>query len=128
MAVYTYDYDLAYIPAMPTVKIQIGRPDSVASFSLSALVDSGADATMIPVSYLEEVAAIKRRRVSIRGISGRRVGANLYTISLHFAHYKRQRIDVVGNADTDEVIIGRDVLNRLVVTLDGLANAVVVEQ
>ncbi len=128
MAVYTYDYDLAYIQSMPTVKIQIGRPDSVASFSLSALVDSGADATMIPVSYLEEVAAIKRRRVSIRGISGRRAGANLYTVSLQFAHYQRQRIDVVGNADTDEVIIGRDVLNHLVVTLDGLANAVVVEQ
>ncbi len=128
MAIYTYDYDLAYIPAMPTVQIQIGRPDSVASFSLSALVDSGADATMIPVSFLEEIAAKKRRRVSIRGISGRRAGANLYTVSLQFAHYKRQRIDVVGNADTDEVIIGRDVLNHLVVTLDGLANAVVVEQ
>lgn len=128
MAVYTYDYDLAYIPAMPTVEIQIGRPDSVASFDLSALVDSGADVTMIPVSYLEEVAAIKRRRVSIRDISGRRADANLYTVSLQFAHYKRQRIDVVGNADTDEVIIGRDVLNHLVVTLDGLANAVVVEQ
>ena len=125
---YTYEYDLSYVPAMPMVTIRIGKPDSAASLTLPALVDSGADATMIPVGYLEQVDAIKRRHVFIRSVSGRRAGANLYTISLQLAHYERTRIDVVGYRSTNEAIIGRDVLNHLVVTLDGLANAVVVEK
>ncbi len=126
--IYTYEYDLKYLPAMPIVTIYIGRPDSDALLTLPALVDSGADATMIPLSHLKQVNAIKRQHVFIRSVSGKRAGANLYTVSLQFAHYKRNRIDVVGNQDTDEVIIGRDILNHLVVTLDGLASAVLVQR
>jgi len=126
--IYTYEYDLKYMPAMPMVTIHIGKPDAAASLILPALVDSGADATMIPIRHLKQVHAIKRQQVFIRSVSGRRAGANLYTVSLQFAHYERQRIDVVGNQDTNEVIIGRDILNHLVVTLDGLASAVLVEK
>ena len=43
--VYTYDYDLNYIPAMPMATIRIGKPDSARALILSALIDSGADAT-----------------------------------------------------------------------------------
>ncbi|MEZ4663877.1 MAG: retroviral-like aspartic protease family protein [Caldilineaceae bacterium] len=125
--VYTYDYDLGYLPAMPLVTIQIGKPDAGPALTLSALVDSGADATMIPANYLKAVNAVKRQYVFIRNVNGKRTGANLYTISLQFAHYKRNRIEVLGNRDTDEIIIGRDILNHLVVTLDGLANAVIVQ-
>ena len=129
--IYTYDYDLDYLPAMPIVTLSIGIPDSETTLTLSALVDSGADATMIPIKYLQEIQAIqaiKRQRVFIRTSSAQRAGANLYTISLQFAHYRRNRIEVVGNQDTDEVIVGRDILNHLVVTLDGLASAVLVQQ
>ena len=59
--IYTYDYDLAYLPAMPMVTIQIGRPDSDAVLRLPALIDSGADATMIPISHLKQANAIKRQ-------------------------------------------------------------------
>lgn len=126
--VYTYDYDATYVPAMPMVTIRIGKPDTPVSLTLSALVDSGADATMIPVSYLKSVNAIKRQHVFVRSVSGKRTGANLYTISLQVAHYERQRIDVIGNQDTDEIIVGRDILNHLVITLHGLANSVLVER
>ncbi len=125
---YTYDYDLHYLPAMPMVTIQIGKPDAEANVTFSALVDSGADATMIPIAYLKQVRAVKRQHVFIRTVAGKRAGANLYTISLQFAHYSRMQIDVVGNQETDEAIIGRDILNHLVVTLDGLANAVLVQK
>lgn len=124
---YSYDYDLNYLPAMPIVSLSIGKADSAATLALSGLVDSGADATMIPLRLLQEVGAIKRRYVRIRTISGQLTGSNLCTVSLQFAHYRRNRIDVVGNVESDEVIIGRDILNHLIITLDGLANAVLVE-
>ncbi|MCE7983405.1 MAG: hypothetical protein DYG89_19705 [Caldilinea sp. CFX5] len=103
--VYTYDYDLTYVPAMPMVTLAIGKPDAAATFTLSALVDSGADATMIPIRYLQQIGAIKRQLVFIRTVAGKRVGAHLYTVSLQFAHYNRQRIEVVGNQATTEAII-----------------------
>lgn len=74
--IYTYEYDLTYVPAMPIVTLSIGQPDSETSFMLSALVDSGADVTMIPISYLQQVGAIKRQLVFIRTVSGKRAGAN----------------------------------------------------
>jgi hypothetical protein len=43
-AVYTYDYDATYHPAMPVVDIEIGRATAETSLTLTALVDSGADA------------------------------------------------------------------------------------
>ena len=126
--IYTYDYDLNYLLAMPIVTIHIGKPDAITTVTLPALLDSGADATMIPVHYLRQIHAVKRQLVFIRSVSGKRAGANLYTVSLQLANYKRDRIEVVGNQDTDEVIIGRDILNHLVVTLDGLANPVLVQR
>lgn len=124
MIVYSYEYDASYIPAMPMVTIHIGKSDSTPSLVLSALVDSGADVTMIPVALLTHVNAIKRQRVFIRGISGKRTGTSLYTIALQVAHYERNRMNVVGNEETDDIILGRDILNHFVTTLDGLANAV----
>lgn len=124
MTAYSYEYDASYIPAMPMVTIHIGKPDATPFLVLSALVDSGADATMIPVALLKQVNAIKRQRVFIRGISGKRTGPSLYTISLQVAHYERKRMNVVGNEETDDIILGRDILNHFVTTLDGLANAV----
>lgn len=57
--VYTYEYDLNYLPAMPMVTIQIGRPDGDTLVTLSSLVDSGADATMIPVHHLKTVKRVR---------------------------------------------------------------------
>ena len=55
--VYTYNYDATYNPAMPMAEIIIGRAMSGPSLSLLALVDSGADATLIPISYLRQISA-----------------------------------------------------------------------
>ena len=48
--IYTYDYDNDYNPAMPVVDIEIGRAMDAASLALKAVVDSDADATIIPAS------------------------------------------------------------------------------
>lgn len=72
--VYAYEYDLNYLPAMPMVTIQIGKPDGDTFVTLSALVDSGADATMIPVNHLKAVHAIKRQHVFIWSVARKRAG------------------------------------------------------
>ena len=48
----------------------------------------------------------------------------LYLISLQLGPYLQQTLWVAGGASPDEVILGRDVSNHLIVTLNGLANMV----
>ncbi|MFN8495088.1 MAG: hypothetical protein U0350_46220 [Caldilineaceae bacterium] len=56
---YYFDYDIAYNPAMPVVEIVVGRVGSAPSLPLIALIDSGADSTIIPLRYLHQIGARK---------------------------------------------------------------------
>lgn len=55
--IYTYSYDTAYYgPAIPVVDITSSLPDDAGrKVILRALVDSGADGTVIPVRYLRQL-------------------------------------------------------------------------
>ncbi|GIK55016.1 MAG: hypothetical protein HND44_01425 [Chloroflexi bacterium] len=48
----------------------------------------------------------------------------LFPISLQLGSFKQMHLEVVADDEYDEIIIGRDVLNHLTVTLDGPANSV----
>ncbi len=122
--VYTYQYDSDYDPVMPVVDIHIGRAMAKAALTLSALVDSGADATMIPIHYLQQIHARRSRKKWMRGTAGGRILVDLYPISLQLGSLAQAHLEVVGNTQNDEVIVGRDVLNCLTITLNGLGNSV----
>ena len=122
--IYTYEYDNDYNPAMPVVDIEIGRAMADASLALKAVVDSGADATIIPVHSLEEIRARRSRKMWLRGSAGGRVLVDLYQVSLQLGPFAQMFLEVVGSTQNDEVIVGRDVLNHLTVTLNGPAHSV----
>jgi predicted aspartyl protease len=122
--IYTYEYDNDYNPAMPVVDIEIGRAMSTASLTLQALVDSGADATIIPINSLQEISARRSRKMWMRGTAGGRILVDLYQISLQLGPFTQTLLEVVGSTQNSEVIIGRDVLNHLTVILNGPAYSV----
>lgn len=121
---YTYDYDIGYVPSMPVVNIVIGPALAPPTLILTAIVDSGADATTIPVQFLRQIQARRSNQVWIRGTAMQRVAASLYPISLRLGSFELRRIQVVGDTQYGETILGRDILNQLIVTLNGLANTV----
>jgi hypothetical protein len=52
--VYAYPYSRDYQPAMPVIEVGLGRGGQPESGRLAlALVDSGADGSLIPVNVLE---------------------------------------------------------------------------
>ena len=122
--VYTYQYDADYDPAMPVMDIQIGRAMAEVSLALTSQVDSGADATMIPIRYLQQIRARRSRKKWMRGTTGGRILVDLYPISLQIGPLTQAHLEVVGNTQNDEVIVGRDVLNHLTVTLNGPGSSV----
>ena len=124
MIIHTHDYDADYDPAMPVIEIQISRRAAQASLTLQAIVDTGADATMVPLAQLQQLRARKVGTRWLRGISGLRYEVDLYTLAVRIGDRPSRYIEVVGSERRDEVIVGRDLLNQYVVTLDAPAHTV----
>ncbi|MEW5987674.1 MAG: retroviral-like aspartic protease family protein [Chloroflexota bacterium] len=128
--VFTYDYDTGYNgPALPVVEVGIqamGKNDR--RTVLKAMVDSGADATMIPVRHLTRIGARKVDKRWMRGIDGLRYPVDIYGISVTVGPHTFHAVEVIGDRQNQEALLGRDVLNQMVVTLNGLAYVVEISQ
>jgi predicted aspartyl protease len=88
---------------------------------IRALIDSGADGTMIPYSVLEKVEAAYTDSVRMSGVTDSSVQKDRYRVRIQIGEIVVKGIDAVAVDDEDGSLIGRDVLSQLVVTLDGLA-------
>jgi predicted aspartyl protease len=124
-ALYTYPYNRSYQPAMPVVEIELGkggRPEFGKTHE--ALVDSGADGTLVPVDILEEIGARSVGAARIRSVLGESQVADIYLVSLRIGSHLLGAVRVVAGLEGEEIILGRNVLNQLVVTLNGLASTV----
>lgn len=116
---YFHDYD----PAIPVVEVAISVLQEQAAISLVSLLDSGADATSIPLHALREIGALPAESRWLRGVTGERHRVELYEVYLQLGVYG-QYLLVVGDTFGREAIVGRDILNHYVVTLDGPASVV----
>jgi predicted aspartyl protease len=117
-----YPYSSEYVPAAPVVDIRLGAPGMESSSSfLQAFVDTGADATLIPMTYLKQVGTEKVDQADLRSQWGEQRIVTLYAVALEINQYYIDFIQVVGDEIGDEIILGRDVLNRLRLLLDGPA-------
>lgn len=83
------------------------------------MVDSGADATILPVRLLNAIGADYKETVWMSGTAGGRIEVDLYLASVRIGPITTNGVHVIATADANEAIIGRDVLNQLVVTLNG---------
>jgi hypothetical protein len=126
--VYTYEYDTDYDPAFPVVEVEIGRVGQPMKLTLFALIDYGADATIIPLRYLKQIGARKAGQRQMRAITGQSHEVDMYVVSLEMAGHLTGRLPVIADRQNVEMIVGRDVLNHFVVTLNGLASMVEVSQ
>jgi predicted aspartyl protease len=121
MKVYTYPYDTSYSPPMPVVEVGLGRPGSRKEEAIVAIIDSGADGTLIPIDLLEQVEARYVGDARLRGISGASQAASVYLASLHIGSETLSIVRVLATPEGSEPILGRNVLQYLVVTLNGPA-------
>ena len=119
-------YDrIHYDPPAPVVDI-IVKPRPASSWpvgeNVRALLDSGADATMLPESLLARIGAIRIDRQRARGVYGQARMVSVYLVDIQIGRLVVPLIRAIGLSDNDEPLIGRDVLNHLIVTLDGIGS------
>lgn len=118
----TFQYDLSYDPSFPTADIVLRNSNAGLSVVVdSALLDTGSDGTMIPIDYLRQIRATPISDARVRSHWGEWRPVQLFVLDLQIGDLTFPGIFAVGDEQDKDVIIGRDVLNKLRLTLDGPA-------
>jgi predicted aspartyl protease len=118
-----YNYSPNYDPEAPVLDIEIGIPGTeVFSSPHKALVDTGADTTVIPVEYLHAIQAEIVDRAFLRSPWDDRRAVSIYAVAMKIDRYLLTAVRVVGDEFGHEIILGRNVLNHLRILLDGPAS------
>jgi predicted aspartyl protease len=108
---------------MLVVEIGLGKGGLIEPGKLrEALIDSGADGTLVPVDILEKIDARLVGAARIRSVLGDSQVADIYLVSLQIGPHALGAVRVIAGPEADEIILGRNVLNQLVITLNGLAS------
>jgi hypothetical protein len=115
-----YRYSRDYYPPAPIVDVTfVSAAENLRVGPLPAFVDSGADGTIVPVNYLDEIRAPSTIEMSIRSQWGESRRVLLYLVDAQIGDMTLPGIEVVGDSVSEEIVLGRDVLNRLRVLLNG---------
>ena len=119
-------YNQQKYPPAPALKVRISAPfEPTRTDLLPALIDTGGDFTLVPLSWLLQINAPEVRWAYLRGLWGERRQVTLYLVDLHLDTGVLAGIEVIGADDDEEpvedreVILGRNVLNKLILLLDG---------
>lgn len=117
-----FSYDPTFTPPFPRLPVIVTPVESVAqSAALSGLIDTGADATLIPQAQLQAIKAKEIYRARLRSHWGESRTVSVYLVDLQVADHNLPGIEVIADDITEDVLLGRNVLNRLILLLDGPA-------
>lgn len=115
-------YDDGYSPPAPVCQVFFEITHTGQSVGpLGAIVDTGADGTLVPQQYLDEIGARPVMETGLRSQWGERRVVYLYLVFVRIGDIELPGIYVVGDEQSNEVVIGRNELNELRIWLDGPA-------
>ena len=119
---FTFDYDNSYDPPIPVANVELrSDKDSSMGVHLTGILDSGSDVTLVPVRVLRRIGAQFVGERWFRGVIGNAQRAELYVIHLRVGNIDLPGIRAIARTEDAETILGRNVLNRLTVLLNGPA-------
>ena len=113
-----FSYDAAYQPAMPVCSVTIASSAGDHRITCNAIIDTGADATIVPIRLLRHVGARRVFETGLRSHWGERRTVFLYLVDLEIDDVTLPALYAVGDELGGDVVLGRNALNR-VVMLDG---------
>jgi len=115
-------YSKEYNPPAPVIPVKITEPgEGLEGPTQLALIDTGADGTFVPTTLLEELGLPIIYMTNVRS----HLGERLHRVSVHkvdfvlFDSIRLPNIEVVSDDLGSNIIIGRNLLNKLQLHLDG---------
>jgi hypothetical protein len=105
---------------MPVLTLSLSFPDAADWHGpFTGIVDSGADYTIIPFAHL---ASIDPPYVGLANLVtqwGDRREIRVYHVDLQIGNIVLPTVEIAGDTDSSEVVLGRNVLNDLTLCLRG---------
>jgi len=114
-------YSKEYDPPAPVLPISLAAPEEAPQIGpQSALIDTGADGTFIPTAFLEQLDVPVIYATNVRShLSERLRRVSVHQIDILIDTIRLPGIDVVSDDWSNEIILGRNILNKLSLLLDG---------
>lgn len=114
-------YSHTYFPPAPILSVSLAAPEERPHLGpYPALIDTGADGTFVPTSFLETLDVPIIYATNVRSHLGEEAHrVSVHKIDILFNEIRLPNVEVVGDDWGQEVIIGRNVLNKLRLFLDG---------
>lgn len=124
--IYSFDYDNSYSfgPALPIVELQLQAIGAETAVRLTALIDSGADATIIPLPYLEQANIEQVGRAQMRWGTHASSSYDVYLGTIQIGTHTIFGVRILAEKQGSEAVLGRDVLNQMKIILNGPAQVV----
>lgn len=115
-----YNYNQQVSPPAPFVHVSVRAPhEGAAETAVPAQVDTAADLTVIPGRLVAELQLLPLDLVSALGFGGHLMTLPTYLVEIRVRELPPVQVKVLASPDEPYALLGRDVLNRFVVTLDG---------
>ena len=126
----TFEYDTQYNgPSIPVVEMTLTNPVTEKQVTVDGvLVDSGADGTIVSLEFLKQIQARRVDTVNMRPMRGPVYRVDVYEVELRIDSFRVPKAQVVADPQNEGMILGRNVLNQFIVTLNGLASMVEITQ
>ena len=113
-----FRYDTEVVPPAPIVKTQVINPLTRETSHLPGKLDTGAAMTVIPRELVTALHLEQMGDVLCQGYDGVETLRPLYYVALEVAGYHFPIVEVTASPRQD-VLLGRDVLNHFILTLNG---------
>ncbi len=121
----SHPYLDTYYPPMPAVEIHLGYPGEAFDVGpVVAILDTGADSTLVPQYLLDQLGAPFSDEAQLRSHWGEWRTVSLFTVDIGLEAVRLPAVEVIGDEQGQEVIVGRNILNRLRMLFDGPAGQV----
>jgi predicted aspartyl protease len=115
---HSYDTAFAYpFPVLPVVIRQV--EGGAATASLTALLDTGADITLVPTAYLRAIQADETYTAQMRSQWGAPFPVTIHLVDLEIAGQLLPSVEVAADDQGEDILLGRNVLNELILLFDG---------
>ena len=86
--------------------------------TVPALVDTGSDVTSIPLAAAQALGLLPVGPALVEGVAKAQIERTIFAAFLSIEQGEPERFEVIGWPE-DIALLGRDILNKYVITLDG---------
>ena len=116
----SFPYSPEYTPPAPIIQVRFGAPEESPKVGpFQALIDTGADMTLAPKAILLDVGAPSLFEAQLSSQWGELHNTVVYLIDVYIGELKLVGVHIAAEENAEEIILGRNVLNKLPLLLDG---------